>query len=210
MAKNLFNAAGYGNLKEIKRFLKKGVPIDTPFHTGLTALSNAAFAGQLEAVQFLVSEGANLELANEFGVTPLTAATRNSYVNVISFLIHAGANIHHHDSSGETSVMIAANWSTIETLQTLVDAGANVLDQSPRGHTTLMLAVLNNDINLQRLEYLINLGVEINARTNDGASAYSYAHEMGRMETLDFLISHGAEQNDYITPWRRKNNKDQT
>ena len=204
MAKNLLYAAGHGNLKEVKRFLEKGVAVDTPFDTGLTALSNAAFAGHLEVVEYLLSVGADPNCASEKGVTPLTAATRNERVNVIPCLIRAGANLHHRTEEGHTSVLIAANWATLETLQILIDAGADVQDRSPVGHTTLMLAALNNDRSQERLEYLLEQGVDINAVTKEGASAYSYANEKGHHELRDYLISRGAEVNDYISPWRRK------
>ncbi|QDT90935.1 ankyrin repeat domain-containing protein [Gimesia algae] len=204
MAKNLLYAAGHGSLKEVKRFLEKGIAVDTLFDSGMTALSNAAFAGHLEVVEYLLSVGADPNCASEMGVTPLTAATRNWRVNVIPCLIKAGANLHHRTEQGHTSVMIAANWATLETLQILVEAGADVLDQSPEGHTTLMLAALHNDRSQERLEYLLERGVDINAVTIEGASAYSYANEKGHHELRDFLVSRGALENDYISPWRRK------
>ena len=204
MAKNLLYAAGHGNLKEAQRFLDKGVDVDTPFNTGLTALSNAAFAGQLEMVRFLLSKGADPNRASELGVTPLRAATRNSRVNVIPCLVEAGADLTHRDGEGQTCTLVAACWSTLETLQTLVEAGASPLDRSPEGHTTLMMAAFNNDQSQERLEYLLEQGVEINAVTEAGASAYSYANEKGHHAVRDYLVSRGAEVNDYISPWRRK------
>ncbi|QGQ22970.1 ankyrin repeat domain-containing protein [Gimesia benthica] len=82
--------------------------------------------------------------------------------------------------------------------------GASPLDRTPEGLTTLMLAALNNGQSQERLEYLLEQGVEINAVTEAGASAYSYANEKGHDTVRDYLLSRGAEVNDYISPWRRK------
>ncbi len=43
MAKDIHNAAGFGNLKEIQRFVKRGVSIDERGPTGMTPLMVAAY-----------------------------------------------------------------------------------------------------------------------------------------------------------------------
>lgn len=76
MAKSLYSAAGWGGLKELHRFIRKGVDVNTRFEAGNTALQNAAFAGQIAAMAVLLDAGANPNLQSDCGLTPLMAAAR--------------------------------------------------------------------------------------------------------------------------------------
>ncbi|CAJ0932201.1 unnamed protein product, partial [Mesorhabditis belari] len=83
---NFLRAATEGNLREIERFLKKGIPIDSLDSFGWTGLMCASFEGHLEVVQLLLKYNANRDLKNSHRKTAFDLAREKRHENISRIL----------------------------------------------------------------------------------------------------------------------------
>jgi hypothetical protein len=66
-------AAATGDLRTVKAFLKRGVPINAQGRYG-TALHGAAVEGENAVIEYLIKQGADVNAINAYGDSPLTNA----------------------------------------------------------------------------------------------------------------------------------------
>ncbi|BBM84518.1 ankyrin repeat domain-containing protein [Candidatus Uabimicrobium amorphum] len=127
---------------------------------GQTALM---FAKDKRVVDILVKEGAELESETAKEETALTFAVKAGNKEVFDALIEAGADIHLHNSKWESLVEIAIQKEQTEMVDYLVKHKA-------RGWTPLMAAAYKGD--LQMCKSLLANGANLNAKNNDGETAF--------------------------------------
>lgn len=72
-----------------------------------------------------------------------------------------------------------------------LERGANAKIVNAMGETPLHFAVYHDRIAI--LQYLVRLGVDVNAQTNDGETPIFYAAETGKTEMAIFLLENGAD-----------------
>jgi ankyrin repeat protein len=113
MAKDIHNAAGYGNLKQVAEFVASGVKINQPGNNGITPLIMAARFHHNGVVQWLLAEGAQVDLADDRGRTPLMHAAQSRNIAGLKLLIKHGADPEHKDVDGETALSLA-EWEKID------------------------------------------------------------------------------------------------
>lgn len=105
---------------------------------------------------------------------------------------------------GVTPFWRAAQSSDTELIQRLLDAGADPLIASHNGTTALMVASgigwvegvtheWSRDQNVQTVNWLLELGADVNARDLDGRTALMGAAHKGRNEIVQILVDHGAD-----------------
>jgi outer membrane protein assembly factor BamB len=93
-ARDLQLAARSGDLKEVRRLVESGVPVDSSYAYGPTALSLAAGQGRLEVVSYLLEKGADPNARESFfGVSVLDVALWKGEPDftVAKMLLEAGA-----------------------------------------------------------------------------------------------------------------------
>ena len=93
--RDLHLAARSGDLESVKRLVEGGLPVDSPGHFGITALSLAAQNGRTEVVRFLLDKGADPDAReNFFGMSVLDAALWKGAPDyeVAMILLRAGAS----------------------------------------------------------------------------------------------------------------------
>ena len=196
MAKDIHNAAGFGNPTEVLRFLKQGVPVDSPDHEGATALARAARYNHVNVAELLVAAGAAVDHRDKIGRTPMHLAAGLGCVEVLSFLIASHANIEATDERGETPLMYAASSGDYPTAQALIRKGARLDAQDKNGYTALIHALLiAGDDYGQRLDLirmLISGGADL-ARTDvNGRTAAQIAAEINRDPELVAILQRAA------------------
>jgi hypothetical protein len=139
----LMQAAGRGNVSEIRRALQQGEDVNAGDKTGWTALMIAAVAAQPQSVSAILEAGARVDQRDLHGDTALigTAAVRfgnrGMAAEVVGILLAHGASVDATNDLGESALMWAARSGNPESIKVLVVAGANParLDQS--GHNAL-------------------------------------------------------------------------
>ncbi|WP_432712908.1 ankyrin repeat domain-containing protein [Pedobacter sp.] len=191
----------------IKYFVDKGVDVNNADEDGLTPLMNAAAANREPAVfSLLLPKIKNINQATPQGQTALSIAVKSNSPEVISLLINKGADVKVLDAKGNNLLFYA-----MEGYTTGRQAGANKLEElaaklnllkaqglalnaaQQNGNTLYHLAVAKNDLAL--LQHLQPLGIDINAKNQEGISALHKAAMIAKDDViLKYLISIGAKK----------------
>ena len=156
---------------------------------GNTALMFAVRDGSLEEVKRQIAAGADVNAANKGGNMPLLLAIetgrewgkQNKNAPIIKALLDAGANANVADSQGETALIKAT--PDTKVMKMLLDKGVNVnaaqtsasLVTGRLGYTALMQSAIYCDA--KAVKMLIAAGADLNARDEDGKTAWDYASQ---------------------------------
>ena len=90
-ARELWHAAGMGDLERLNQLLDQGLDVNIGDRTGVTALMRAAYHGQLPIVQALIERGADLNAKDNGGLTALMMAKHAGHQDTVDSLLAAGA-----------------------------------------------------------------------------------------------------------------------
>jgi ankyrin repeat protein len=139
--RNLFQAATYGDIANVRTYLDLGANIDVKDYRGLTSLQIACARGHLNVVRLLLDRGANIEAAGESGQTSLILASMEGHLDVVKELLDRGANIEAAENRhGSNSLMWASSYGKLDVVKELVDRGANIFAKNVGGVTARQLA----------------------------------------------------------------------
>ncbi|WP_309722964.1 ankyrin repeat domain-containing protein [Armatimonas sp.] len=118
--KTLLEAAAWGNLAAVQKFLAKGAKPDQRDTNGWTALHHAVGYGQESGmdvrtgrapvkgiVDALLKAGTPVNAKSKDGITPLMAAVRAQHEEAARWLVSAGADLRPADEVGGTALTMA-------------------------------------------------------------------------------------------------------
>lgn len=200
-------AVDYAENEEIKRYLFSNGAMSKSDFDGLkyydeneaikeenrfiVMLFSAIYAGDAERVQNLIALGAdvNAVLMNNNGSveSSLKLAVFCGEVAIVELLVEAGADINKVDSYGWSVLDYAKNKDVMEYL-----IGKGV--KSKYGDVTGMLHDAIRDGEIDRVEILVELGADVNAKY-DGISSLDLALSRNKIGIAKCLIAHGADVN---------------
>ena len=134
---NLFQAARYGDIANVRKYLDLGANIEVKDFRGLTSLQIACVYGHLDVVRLLLDRGANIEAAGgNTGQTSLIMASMEGNLDIVKELLDRGANIEAADNFyGWNSLQMASWRGKLNVVKELVDRGANVFAKNVGGVT---------------------------------------------------------------------------
>src|SRR5262249_2309918 len=98
------------------------------------------------------------------------------------------------------SFFIAAREGQIAAMEAFIEAGFDPKFKGPKGWTALMLAAGGDTPSIPAMQYLVDLGADINAKDADGRTALDWALTRGNTATSKFLTSVGAKSTATMTP----------
>ncbi|KNC75385.1 TKL protein kinase [Sphaeroforma arctica JP610] len=181
-----------GNVKEVKRLINEGVPVNSADYDQRTPLHLAASEGFLEVVKALVEAGAELDSVDRWMGSALSDAIDNGHLEVAEYLMHAGANI---DAGGQgdvilTNFMKECQKGNIEKVKKLLEtnyAKPEWVDQ--HGRSALHIAASEGHMVIVKL--LVELGAEINSRDKWNMTATDAAERGGFDTIAEFLKDQG-------------------
>jgi len=87
----MVSAAAEGDLRTVRGYIDKGVPIEATNYEGSTAAFAAAAGGSAPVIELLAARKANLNATNLYGDSPLEAAIENHHNAAAAFLESHGA-----------------------------------------------------------------------------------------------------------------------
>lgn len=144
-------------------------------------------------------------LDNEDGISAalggmLRTASYHGHLETIKLLVSRGADVNAHDDDGETALLAAVCGAQAETTQLLIENGANVHTRLPGGASALHQAVTtdqatNTGTMLEIVDQLLEKGLAIDDRDDDGHTALHEASLYGRVDLMNGLIARGANVN---------------
>ncbi|XP_071118922.1 uncharacterized protein [Haliotis cracherodii] len=180
--------------KKISYLLKAGADINAVDDKGATPLHVAAAEGCLASVEPLIKYKADISSRDTDGLTVLHRAAQSLTDSeaIIELLIAKGANVNMRDNSGLTAICHAAEHGTLNSLQILVANGADMFVRSSTGETVLHMAVKKYHMPLEKVEFLMERGVNVNLLDCSGTSPLHYAALETSYETVKFLVENGA------------------
>mmetsp|Transcript_29733 Transcript_29733/g.57388 ORF Transcript_29733/g.57388 Transcript_29733/m.57388 type:complete len:434 (-) Transcript_29733:100-1401(-) len=129
--KALRDSARKGDIEEVRRLIKAGIPADLPDAQGWTALMWAAYGNKKDTCAVLINEGkAKANVENKHGDTPLTWAACFNHLDTLKFLVEDGnADVNYKTTTGATTALIvAAQEDHLETVKYLVEVAGAVVN----------------------------------------------------------------------------------
>ncbi|KAL0275144.1 UNVERIFIED_CONTAM: hypothetical protein PYX00_003100 [Menopon gallinae] len=186
----LMEASMDGHVEVARLLLDSGAQVNMPQDSFESPLTLAACGGHTELALLLIERGANIEEVNDEGYTPLMEAAREGHEEMVALLLSQGANINAQtEETQETALTLACCGGFVEVADFLLKAGA---DLELGASTPLMEAAQEGHIELVRylLEYY---HANVNAQTQTGDTALTYACENGHTNVASLLLMYGAE-----------------
>lgn len=201
----LFNAVCCGDLDDVIKSLKEGVPVDSLDDDGNTALIIAA-EGEPGIVEELLERGAKIDSQNHNGVTALIAAVKYEDPSLVSILIAAGADLTLRDRKGRAAADFAkqvdsAVLSEMLQLFNIKDPNGSQKKGKNRrrrksmvyvdAQTRELLEAVTAGL-LPKVTQLLYAGSMVDAQDDDGNTALIFAAE-GEPMILEHLLKSGAD-----------------
>ncbi|GMH36877.1 hypothetical protein BSKO_04750 [Bryopsis sp. KO-2023] len=187
---DLFDAAGAGDLVEVKELISKGADLSF-MDSEMTPLMFAAQEGRETMVEFLIEAGSDPDAENEDGMSALFFAAQEGRLEVIKILARAGANMDLKDNTGTTVLIIEATDGRSNVVETLLESGADTDVQDDEGLTPLFLAAQNGHLDVAKI--LVDAGATLDLDADDGATPLMEALYMNMVEVAEFLLESGAD-----------------
>ena len=202
--------------------LDAGAQTEPRYHGGRTALFIAASNGAAGVVTALLDAGASVDAADHGGLTPIlaaitgdtavtperraatvlslaeltadldrgfAAAVGGGFDEAARLLMMRGASVDATDPNGRSALAAAAARSEPTWLERLIANGADLTR-----HGGQALGAAAGEGFDDRIEWLFDLGVAIDARDPPGATALMRAAAGGRVETVEMLLERGADR----------------
>jgi hypothetical protein len=158
---------------------------------GRTQLHHCAKNGLTTSVKRLLSiRNINVNVKDDWNETPLHWAAYNGHVEIARLLLQNGADVNARCNNGWTPLLSAASHGHIDILHLLVENGADLEAQSNDGGRALHCAADYGHLPFIQ-ELISRYRVDINARVNDGRTAFMLARALNHSTVIHFLQSNG-------------------
>lgn len=164
-------------------------------------------------VNELIAAGIDVNICNKNGNTPLFFAVEDMKPEVVKQLIWQGANIEAEDRYGYTVLHYAVKIRSLRMLKTLlphkIDSDGIESDEEIDGEKAKILlseavdkkgnTLLHHAVKLgcsrEMLNFLVENGIDINARNKNGVAPIHIAAKYGHEHLMDFFIESKADIN---------------
>jgi ankyrin repeat protein/WD40 repeat protein len=149
--------------------------------------------------ELILKSGADVESKTNSGASALWLATANKRTEVVKVLLKSGVEIDSQTNRGNTALLEAAEEHQFNLFQLLIDSGANIKHLNKEGNTALHLIlssnVAENSELIAMVNKLIDLGADINAKSQKGYTPLLLAVKSGYVNVTKALIAAGANPN---------------
>lgn len=192
---DLLDAAGNGNLLEVKNLLDKGADVNAKStKSGGTALFYASVSGHTAVVKTLLEKGANVNAKAVDDVTALIIATSKGYAEIVKILLDGSADVNAKTTFGMTALKAAAQEGYIDIVKLLISKEVEVNTKDNDGATALMYAIQKGSPEIAQA--LLAKGADINIKANNGMTALMIGALYDRADIIKELIIKGAHVNE--------------
>ncbi|UZP43317.1 hypothetical protein NXS19_011133 [Fusarium pseudograminearum] len=183
-------ACAMGHNKVVQMLVHEGACIEERWK-GSSAIQLAACMGKLETFKLLLDLGVNIHTKDEYGDRTLHLVCRRGHTQIIKALIDAGADIEELNTLGFTPLAVSCFYGHLDAANALIAAGSQLSSIiKPHGGMLLGKAVEMDYTKIVNL--LIDNGVDIADRNEDGCQALDIAASHGRTKLVKQFIRLGA------------------
>jgi ankyrin repeat protein len=187
----------------VNRFLDGGLPPNTTVHfvfpdddnrrrARTTGLGVAAAVSNEAVVRRLLQAGADPNAVDSRGYSPAQAAAEAGNAEGLRVLVGGGGDPNRRDAQGRTPLLLALQAHDAAAVQALIAQGADVhAEVRWPGFTYLMEAARIGEVDGAR--HLIEGGANVDARTDEGSTAFHFAAIHGHVDMLRLLMDTGAD-----------------
>lgn len=171
-----------------------------------TELLQSVEKGDLASSKKLLKKGANIEAKDVNGSTPLLLAVDRGDASIVKFLLDRGARLDVRDSSYANALMGSARMDHTAILEALLQRSADpnamkealffTIEEQPMGIPMDEKGnIIQNFVPPVPLtvKLLLDRGVEINARDEEGTTLLMAAAGFGQLGIAKFLLERGAD-----------------
>lgn len=187
-------AAIAGDWNIVRLLVEAGADVNAPAYWDdeMTALEAATFQGHVEMVTFLLNHGADVNASkfcdHLFPKTVLTTAVEENHLGLVELLLNAGADVNmpSYGYYGCTALETAKSRpASSEIVNLLIAKGASDVAQSLNNlfqRVQLFKATRKGDFD--RVQFLVNLGVQIDMQAIDCHLLKDYVDESDGTTTI--------------------------
>jgi ankyrin repeat protein len=176
-----------GTFDMVKFLVEQGASVKVGF-----PLHKAALRGDSKIVEYLIEAGALVDRLDTKGASPVANAC-NSWSHPTSTVLTLQTLLNHGSTVGkEDCFRLSAARGRLQLIRIILNSSSGLLIDEPntKGETALILAAQNGHINT--VEFLTNLGVDLNIEDSSGLSAVGWAHRRNHEDIFRYLLSKGA------------------
>lgn len=178
------------DLAEVRRLLSTGVSSSIANADGLTPLHRCCIENTKELAELLLEYDADVDARDIEGWTPLHAACATGNLQMINVLVEHDASLTSTNNDDCMPIDVAADSDIRHVMkQKMIDAGLtdDLLQRLRENTPKSLLADLKDSVRSNR---------SLDIKDKYGATAMHIAAANGYMESLTFLIEHGASMNE--------------
>lgn len=175
--------------------------METTQTTAVMPLIEAAYEGNTVEVQSLIDEGADINEKDASGRTALMIAANRGHTYVVQLLLERGADANATDNNGLTAIQAAESRgfqrivSMLRQFSTSSGQAENGSALKGKGAPRLSLHRAVDEGDFAAVRSLIEMGADVNARSNDEWTPLMLATIKGHTEMVEALLKNGADSN---------------
>jgi ankyrin repeat protein len=177
----------------VRLLLAHGAKADAIDAFGWCALTLADEKVTIGLVKQLLDRGADPNRVAMHGDPAICQFAEFGRADVVKLLLDRGARVDAEGHYSQTALGKAANQATLELITLLLSRGANPRYRGWNKSTVLHFAANAERSNVEILDYLFELGLEVNVRDDQGLTPLHWAAMFGHEDNLKWLLGHGAD-----------------
>ena len=171
----ILTAIQKNNAEQIKDILKDSNRISRPLSVGYegnTMLHHAVLYDANEIIMLLLSRKVPLDVKNKDGNTPLHLAALKGNSAILNQMIEMGGDTEIVNNLGDTVLLSAIRSADYPTVHVVLQlASATPISRNKLGETPLHIALISPQKNVDIVRLLINKGVDLYEKNNNGHTA---------------------------------------
>ncbi|CAN8097893.1 unnamed protein product [Discula destructiva] len=166
-------------------FLRLLLSRGADYHKAPGIMELATSVNNIESVRILLNSGVDPNAKKDGVYTPLCSAIRDNRADIVTLLLANGADP--NVPASEYPCFKCVTHQRAQFLPQIIEAGGD--PNEPRG--IIEKAVLHN--NQDALIFLLDSGVNVNAKSSEGYTPLTTAIRENRPEMVDLLLARGAD-----------------